>query len=337
MRDKSGLALAKIDTDDLPKVQEFPGTWAAHAGPEGRLYVQGKRRDPLTDQYETVYLHRWIVNADENTLIQLAHDTLDCRRENLHTSRKHRLYDRQLARRRTPTERLQYTKALASRLAPGSPLTSTQMLRGLQRGTLDVETQERASRFASERITSLPPLRLRAGWEHRLPSILAVLQGSSAQWIGRREVEQVFGVSRNTAIKILDRFGASFVGQALTLPRQELASRLQQLLVDPTVCFERERHASTLAAATKDELRELLITAAKRISSAERTYLDGSAALEHQRTHFADFPAEVHLTSSSLHINFQGFEDFLTKVGIVVYALQNDLDSIETFLESEKA
>jgi hypothetical protein len=337
VKDRSGLALAKIDTTDLPKVQAFPGTWAAHPGPKGRLYVQGKIRDAQTDEHRTVYLHRWIVDADENTLVQPAGDPLDYRREQLRVSRKHRSYQRQIERRQTQTERLQYTKALAKRLASHSTYSPAQLLRGLQRRTLDQldpTLDEAASRLSGERVTSLPPVRFRTGWQHRLPEILAALEAAPGELAGRREVERIFRVSRATAVQILDRFGANLAGNALVLRRTELLGRLRVLADDPAVSFERERHAGTLSQVSQDSLGELLGEAALRLRN-NRIYAEGEAAARHRATRFEDFPPEIDLTPFALHIQFKGLQDFLMKIGTVIYALQNDLESIEAFLDSK--
>ncbi len=337
VKHKSGLALAKIDTSDLPKVQAFPGTWAAHPGPKGRLYVQGKVRDAQSGHHRTVYLHRWIVGADEDTLVQQVGDLLDYRREKLRVSRKHRSYQRQIERRQGETERLQYTKALAKRLAEQSPFSPAGLLRALQRHTLAQlapRLEEAASRLSGERSASLPPLRIRAGWEHRLTDILKALKAAPGELVGRREVERIFGVSRATAIKILDRFGANLAANALVLRRSELVARLQALTADPTVSFERERQTAALALVSRDSLGEFLGEAAQRLRN-NATYARGEAAARQQASRFGDFPAEIDLTPSTLHIQFQGLQDFLMKVGSVVYALQNDLDAIEAFVDSK--
>jgi hypothetical protein len=39
------------------------------------------------------------------------------------------------------------------------------------------------------------------------------------------------------------------------------------------------------------------------------------------------------MTRSELHIQFAGLQDFLLKIGTVLYALQNDLSAIEAFLQ----
>jgi len=337
VKHKSGLVLAKIDTADLPKVQAFPGTWAAHPGTKGRLYVQGKLLDAQSGEHRTVYLHRWIVDADEDTLVQQVGDALDCRRAKLRVSCKHRSYQRQIARQPNETERLQYSKALAQRLAKQSGFGSAQLLRALQRHTLSQlapALEERANRLSGERSVSLPPLRIRAGWEHRLADILNALKAGAGELVGRQEVEQIFGVSRVTAIKILDRFGAKLAANALVLQRSELIDRLQALSRDPTVSFERERHAGTLALVSRDSLGELLGEAAQRLRN-NATYARGEAAARLQASRFGDFPAEIDLTPNTLHIQFRGLQDFLMKVGSVVYALQNDLEAIEVFVDSK--
>ena len=332
LNDRSGLQFAKIDSADFPTVQKFSGTWALAGAGRRRRYVQGKWYNPQTDRHETVYLHRWIVGADEDTLVQLGRDPLDCRRQNLHVSLKRRSYTRQIERRSTPTDRLQYSKALAARLAQGSPLTSAQVLRGLQRGTLDANTERTASRLTGKRITSLPPLRVRAGWEHRLPVILEALESSAADLLFRRDVEALFRVSRNTAVKLLDRFGASFYGSALAVARNGLLEALRRIETDPAISFERERHISTLRTATRDELGDALGVAAKRLVG-NRSYLQGEAARAHRETRFAQFPESICLTKTELCLQFHGFADFLQQVGLIVYALQNDTDEIEQFLE----
>ena len=283
-------------------------------------------------------MHRWIVDADEDTLVQQVGDVLDCRREKLRVSRKHRSYQRQqIERRQGETERLQYTKALAKRLAEQSPFSPAGLLRALQRHTLAQlapRLEETASRLSGERSASLPPLRIRAGWEHRLTDILKALKAVPGELVGRREVERIFGVSRATAIKILDRFGANLAANALVLRRSELVARLQALTADPTVSFERERQAAALALVSRDSLGEFLGEAAQRLRN-NATYARGEAAARQQASRFGDFPAETDLTPNTLHIQFQGLQDFLMKVGSVVYALQNDLEAIEAFVDSK--
>lgn len=162
-------------------MQAFPGTWSL-AWTKGKPYAQAKRGE------KTIYLHRWIAEAADDEQVQFRGSTLDCRRQNLEVTARHRSYARQIARRRTPTERLQYTKALAQRLAERSGQTPPRILRALLRDALDAALEETASRAAGERVASLPPLRLRSGWEHRLPEILQMIEATPEELVGRRTV-----------------------------------------------------------------------------------------------------------------------------------------------------
>lgn len=135
-------------------------------------------------------------------------------------------------------------------------------------------------------------------------------------------------------MQLLDRFGAQWAGNALVVRRADLLARLRALAEDPALSFERERHAQTLAEAHRDALGELLGLAAQRLQNQNRTIAEGEAAARQRVARFGHFPAGVDLTKTTLRIEFQGLQDFLQKIGTVVYALQNDLEVIEAFIES---
>jgi hypothetical protein len=50
-------------------------------------------------------------------------------------------------------------------------------------------------------------------------------------------------------------------------------------------------------------------------------------------TRFGNLPEGVTLTAHSLHVEFQGREEFLSRLGAVVFALENDTEHILNFLE----
>lgn len=52
---------------------------------------------------------------------------------------------------------------------------------------------------------------------------------------------------------------------------------------------------------------------------------------------FKHFPPGIELRKRELRIQFSGSADFLQKFGAVVFALQNELDQIRDFLDSEQA
>lgn len=91
------------------------------------------------------------------------------------------------------------------------------------------DLKEQASRLAGERFPPQPPVRVRAGWEHRIPALLDALEDSSAELIFRRDVERMFGGSRKTAVNRLDRFGArSRVCSAAKLRRTQQSEGIQK-------------------------------------------------------------------------------------------------------------
>lgn len=330
---KDSTLLTTIDTVDLPRVQAFPGTWGAtRLGPD-LFHVQGKRFDSTTQTSRTLSLPRWIVEADQDTLVQHAGDPLDNRRSRLIVGPKQRSWSRQFHRRRTETGRLQYAKALAQRLAQETPFPAAEILRRIQRqelAELGPAVEDLASHLAGER-TSPPPLRVRSGWQHCIPAILEALHATDQEFIGRADVERVFGVSRVSAVRILDRFGARRAGNALVLRRQELMDRLEAIERDPEIRWERERHHNVLVQARRDEASETLGQAVRHLQR-QQPYIEGEAAGRHTATCFEDLPPGVHLEPRRLTIEFAGYADLLMKFGAVLFALHNTPDEIEQFV-----
>lgn len=80
LRRRDGTLLYTIiDTEDLERANEFPGTWYANLR-YGQFYVKGAY--PLgNSKQKTVYLHRWLFNPPHELRVDhMNHDTLDNRR-----------------------------------------------------------------------------------------------------------------------------------------------------------------------------------------------------------------------------------------------------------------
>jgi len=85
IRRKNGkIYEALIDTEDLPRAQEFPNTWCLLWSPDLQgFYVHGYLGKE-NGRRIWVYLHRWLLNAPKGTVVDhINHDTLDNRRSNL--------------------------------------------------------------------------------------------------------------------------------------------------------------------------------------------------------------------------------------------------------------
>jgi hypothetical protein len=62
-----------------------------------------------------------------------------------------------------------------------------------------------------------------------------------------------------------------------------------------------------------------------------------AAAAELVSSRFESLPPGVDLQPGELHIQFRGADDFLRKVGAVVFALNNDLERVTEFIDAGAA
>lgn len=165
-------------------------------------------------------------------------------------------------------------------------------------------------------------------YSHRLPDAIAALEAFSSDWVGRRQLEEVLGVSKTVAWRLLRHCGAEEgPGDALLCPRTELISRLRELLEDGAIHAREIRRREKLGALL-ERIRPDVVANLTRVVRRDQ-------ALELRSTTFGKLPANVSLTPSSLHIDFFGTEDFLQAFGAVVYALHNDYEAISRFIERE--
>jgi hypothetical protein len=166
-------------------------------------------------------------------------------------------------------------------------------------------------------------------YSFRLAPALAKLQQLSVRWIGRRELEEILGVSKTVAWRLLRQCGAEAgPGGALFCDRLQLIERLGQLLSAEggTVSREIARH---------ERLERQLLAMRSFLHSRETKVVRDEQALALINTRFQNLPPNVTLTANSLHIEFFGTEDFLQAMGAVVFALQNDYEKVSAFIEGE--
>jgi hypothetical protein len=164
-------------------------------------------------------------------------------------------------------------------------------------------------------------------WAWRLPVALAALRNYPDEWIGRRQIEELFGCSKTVAWRILRQCGVQpGPGGVLACPREQLLQRLEAIAGGGGT-VEREIARLGRLEAVLERLRPAVIANLTRVVRDEN-------ALALINTRFEKLPPNVQLTPSSLHIEFHGTEDFLQAIGAVVYALNNDYESISGFIET---
>lgn len=170
------------------------------------------------------------------------------------------------------------------------------------------------------------PVPAKPSWAWRLPQALEALRNCPDEWIDRRRVEELFGCSKTVAWRILRYCGVEpGPAGALACRREELLERLEAVVSGGGI-VEREMHRLLRVEAFLDRIRPEVIANLTRVVRE-----DQGLALVNSR--FGKLPANVTLTSTSLHIDFHGTEDFLQAVGAVVFALNNDYEAISSLIE----
>ena len=164
---------------------------------------------------------------------------------------------------------------------------------------------------------------------HRLTEALEVLRALSSEWIDRRTLQEILGVSKTVAWRILRQCGGKEgPGSTLVCGREELIAALQRLQATGRYQYEIRRRARV-----EGHLAELLSVARSRhirVAPEDR-------GVELLSTRFTHLPPGIDLSPTRLTIDFAGTEDFMGKLGAVMFALQNDYDSISSFLEAQRS
>jgi hypothetical protein len=166
----------------------------------------------------------------------------------------------------------------------------------------------------------------RPAYFHRISEALEVFRQLEMDWVDRRTLQEILGVSKTVAWRVLHVCGASAgPGNTLVCRRLELISALERLSQSEACDRELRRRARL-----EQDLSALLEAArARQIPVAPP-----SRSLELLGTRFGNLPAGVELTPARLTIDFQGTDDFLAKIGALVFALQNDYERVQEFIKT---
>src|SRR5438874_7832229 len=161
---------------------------------------------------------------------------------------------------------------------------------------------------------------------HRLGPGIAALEALPTDIIDRRALEEALGVGKWTAWRIMKRCGASDgPGGALVCRRDDLVAQLRRLQHDG-------RYGPEIAR--RQRLETYLDTIVQSASRQHKEVARNETAETLLSTCFTSLPPGVHLAPGELRIAFHGTDDFLQKVGSVVYALQNDFEEIQEFIKA---
>jgi hypothetical protein len=165
----------------------------------------------------------------------------------------------------------------------------------------------------------------RPAYFHRIAEALDALRGVSTDWVDRRMIEELLGVSKTVAWRVMRRCGAADgPGNTIVCGRDTLIRSLEALM--ETGECEREIRRRARVEASLDQLLAVARSRHIQVAPASR-----SLALASSR--FKKLPAGVELTPERLSIEFSGMKEFLEKFGAIVFALQNDYDAMSQYIE----
>ena len=159
---------------------------------------------------------------------------------------------------------------------------------------------------------------------HQIDAAIAVLRGLESDWVDRRTVEEALGVSKTVAWRIMRRSGAvDGPGNTLVCSREGLIAALAAL--QEGVEYRGEVRRRDRVSEYLERLGALGRTRRTRVAEAQR-------AVDVMSARFGKLPNGVELTQRRLTVDFSSPEEFLERVGAVVFALQNDWDAIRDLI-----
>ncbi len=161
---------------------------------------------------------------------------------------------------------------------------------------------------------------------HRIPAALETLRQADTDWVDRRQLEHLLGVSKTVAWRLMRSCGAEpGPGNTLVCRRASLVAALEALSAEGGP-MQRE-------IARHSRLEQWLVRLRPEVRAQLTVVARDERALDLVSSHLASLPSNVTLTPTSLHIEFTDTDSLLEAVGTLIYALHNDLDRIRALLD----
>ena len=156
-------------------------------------------------------------------------------------------------------------------------------------------------------------------WLSRIPDAVAQLDALDRDAITRRDLEQLFGVSRALAARLMHRFGAARIGSQLVLDRAALSRTLKTL--------RRGRQAQAASA------RRTAVVTTLRHARLEAVHVAVPAAV--LQTDVAGLPAGVALGPGLIEVRFTSVPQALQQLFTLAQAIANDYDRFAAIVGGE--
>ena len=153
-------------------------------------------------------------------------------------------------------------------------------------------------------------------WLLAIPDAIRQLEALDREWLTRRDVEQLFGVSRARAATLMQTFGAELTGHQRTLPRTQLLRQLR-------------KHRGRAAFRGEAARRERLLT---ELRTARLTGIRVAVPVEAFEGRLASLPEGVHVARDRIEVRFSGAQEAVARLFALAQALTNDYDRFETLV-----
>ena len=153
-------------------------------------------------------------------------------------------------------------------------------------------------------------------WLLAIPDAIRQLDALDRDLLTRRDLEQLFGVSRARAATLMQTFGAEMTGYQRTLPRTKLLRQLRT---------HRARGAFRGEAAR----RERLLT---ELRTARLTGIRVAVPVEALEGRLASLPEGVSVEPGRIEVRFSGAQEAVGRLFALAQALTHDYEQFEALV-----
>lgn len=156
----------------------------------------------------------------------------------------------------------------------------------------------------------MPP---HARWLLKIPDAIRQLEALDRDLLTRRDLEQLFGVSKARAAILMRTFGADQTGNVRTLPRATLLKHLRARRKGVAFSGEVDRRARVMASLRQARITGIRVPVAPDVRS----------------TRLAGLPDGVTVGPGRIAVEFAGAREAVARLFALAQALVNDYDRFE--------
>ena len=154
-------------------------------------------------------------------------------------------------------------------------------------------------------------------WLLAIPDAIRQLEALDREVLTRRDIEQLFGVSRARAATLMQTFGAELTGNQRTLPRTQLLRQLR-------------RHRTRAAFRGEATRRDRVVTA---IRQARLTGIRVAVPSEALEARLSGLPAGVSVEPGRIEVRFSGAQEAVARLFALAQALTHDYEQFEALVD----